>query len=226
MEKNLDVTQQRVLYAKLGETITDPKALSKWRKDPKKYHEEQKQNKPQTAKEPAYDEDMFNEMMRRWDRQPEIQMQSVFADLVQQAQKGFRATLTMSQVTFALGILVVAVTFVVEVAYLLDLFPGVVWQQALAGGGVLGGLGIGTIVSVFVRGPSRQIQNAIGDLAQVEIAFLSFIDQTRGLDISSAKSVEETERLITLVSKLRRETMADIQKYLEKPDASVDDSKQ
>ena len=45
MEKKLDLSQQRALYAKLGETITDPKALSQWRRDPKRYHAEQKSNK-------------------------------------------------------------------------------------------------------------------------------------------------------------------------------------
>jgi hypothetical protein len=225
MQTKLEPAEQRALYAKLGETITDPKALSQWRRDPKRYHAEHKSNKAGTGKAGDYDEDQFNEMLRRYDRQPEIQMQNVFTDLVQQAEAAYRTTLGMSRAVFALGILIVAVTFVVEVAYILNLIPGAHWEQALAGGGILGGLGVGSIVTVFVRGPSRQVENAIGDLAQIEIAFLSFIDQTRGLDFSLAKTLDDNERLVNLISKLRREAMDDIQTYLEKPDLEPQSNK-
>ncbi len=215
-----DLAQNKALYAKLGQTITDPQALSKWRRDPKAYHAEHR-NARRGAKDTDYDEQMFNELMMAWDQQPENQMQRIFAELVRQAEKAYRITLNQSQATFIAGITIVVVTFLAEAAYLVGLLPGVKWEQALAGGGVLGGLGIGSIVSIFVRGPQSTISNALGDLAQIEVAFLSFINQTRGFDWSVAKTLDDVERLSTLIGRLRGETMADIQKYLEKEPGEV-----
>ena len=219
MQKRPDPSEFKALYAKLGETITNPHQLSKWRRDPRAVHAEHRTNARSAAKDANYDEQMFNELMMAWDQQPENQMQRVFTELVRQAEKAYRVTLTMSQLTFFVGIGIVIVTFIAETAYVLNLLPGVKWEQALVGGGVLGGLGIGSIVTIFIRGPQSTIQNALGNLAQVEIAFLSFINQSRGYDWSLAKSLEDVERLATLIGKLRADTMADIQRFLEKEPA-------
>jgi hypothetical protein len=161
-----------------------------------------------------YDVEMFDQMLLEWDTAPERQMQSIFTDLVKQAERGYRTTLTFSQMMFVIGVVIIIATFVIEVLYLLGVFD-MEWQAALTGGGVLGGLGLGSVVSIFIRTPQAQIQSAIGNLAQVEVAFLSYINQTRGFDWSLVKSLDDNERLLKLISKLRGETMADIERYLE-----------
>jgi len=212
-----DPSEFKALYAKLGETITNPQALSKWRRDPQSVHAERKTNARAGAKDSAdYDEQMFNDMLAAWDQQPENQMQRIFTELVRQAETAYRVTLNQSQTTFVVGIGIVVVTFLVEIAYVLGFMPGVKWEQALAGGGVLGGLGIGSIVTIFIRGPQATISRALGDLAQIEVAFLSYISQSRGYDWSLAKSLDDVERLSSLIGRLRGETMADIQKFVEK----------
>src|SRR5689334_15555130 len=126
LQKPPNPAEMKALYAKLGQTITDPHALSKWRRDPKSYHAEHKTNARAGAKDAAadYDEQMFNELMMAWDQQPENQMQRVFTELVRQAEKAYRVTLNQSQATYFVGIGIVIVTFVVEVAYVLGFMPG------------------------------------------------------------------------------------------------------
>lgn len=214
MLDRIDPKRDRGLLAKLAQTIMDPYELSRWRRDPDGFHAPDKSGRGGGGAVAEYDAEMFNDLLTQFDQQPEVQMRAIFSDLVRQAETAYRLSLTISRVMFALGIVITGTTFVLEVLYLLGVI-NMDWQSALAGGGVLGGLGIGSFVAIFVRGPQTQIQGALGNLAQIEIAFLSFISQSRGYDWTLVKNLDDSERLLRLISELRRETMTDIQKYLE-----------
>jgi hypothetical protein len=215
--------RDQVLLAHLAEIILNPVDMAAWRRNPKAFHQQLKHAIGKDAgggDAQFYDEDRFDQLLGKFDQQPETQMNGLFADLVRQANSGYRTTVVMSRTIFAMGVVIVSLTFAIEVAYLMGLIH-MDWQAALTGGGVLGGLGIGSIVTIFIRGPQTQIQNALGNLAQIEVAFLSFLSQSRGFDWSLATTLDENERLQNLISKLRRETMQDIQTYLEQSEAPV-----
>lgn len=205
--------EQRKAFAEMGQALAKPEALSQWRRDPKAYHQQRKAA-ADWRPDWEYDEDLFDSILTEWDQRAENEMQRIFTSLVGAAEMAFRTMLTLSQRTFYLGILIITATFVIEALGLLNMIQ-LDWQTALAGGGVLGAVGIGSIITIFIRGPGTQIQESIGNLAQVEVAFLSFINQLRRIDWSMATSIDDTAGLVNLVSKLRRDTMKNIQDYVE-----------
>ncbi|MCH7923587.1 MAG: hypothetical protein IH975_11220 [Nitrospinae bacterium] len=207
------------VLTEIGYALTKPEALSQWRRSREEYHKQREQEDAL-----PYDQRLFDERITTLDQQQENQMQRVFSELIEHAEKGFHAMLIMSRVTFIAGIIIVLSTFLVEIAAVIKLIEPD-WKVAVFGGGILGGIGMGGILWAFIKGPHTQIQNSIGNLAQVEVAFLSFLNQLKNFDWSMATNLDEVERLSGLVSTLRRETMADMQKYLEKETIEPQDIK-
>ena len=198
--------EMQAIYAKMGEIVSTPQELAKWRSNPTQYHEKYGSSQ--------YDAEALDEILRTWERMPENQMNEIFTDLVRHAERAYRMSLTMSRTIFFVGITIVGVTFLIETLYLLG-FIEMDWQTAAAGGGVLGGMGIASIISIFVQGPQKNIQHSIGNLAQVEIAFLSFTNQIRGVDWTKVETLADTEKMMEITSKMRRESLQDIETYLE-----------
>lgn len=58
------------------------------------------------------------------------------------------------------------------------------------------------------------------DVAQRRVLYAKL-----GERLTGQKTLDDTERLVNLISKLRSETAADIEEYLEKPEAPITDSK-
>ncbi|MFB0527789.1 MAG: hypothetical protein ACETVT_02805, partial [bacterium] len=84
------------------------------------------------------------------------------------ATAGFRITLLLSQVLFYFGLALVGATFILEAVSRVGGL-GVGWHN-MATTGIIGAIGLGTIVSSFILRPLDKIQNSVGNLVQVEVA--------------------------------------------------------
>jgi hypothetical protein len=113
--------------------------------------------------------------------QPSEQLQAtsqqVFDTTVSRMKKNYDTNVLMNQIIFFLGILVVISGIVVEIA-----FPAE--NRFFGTAGIIAGLG--TLVSLFFFGPLKKIQQAITELIQVEVAFMSFMHR-----ILQARSIFE-----------------------------------
>jgi hypothetical protein len=201
--------EEQVLYALIGRTLTDPVMLARWRQDAAGFH---------AANESSgmrYDTREFDRRLIGSASQPESQMQAVLADMLEQARAGFQSQIGMANTIFRMGQWITGAAVLFEALYLLG-FLRLQWEQALVGGGVMGSMGLGSLIMFFMRDPQVTIQNALGKLAQSQVAFLSFMSQIRAIELSQARSPQETDQLLAKISALRSETLSDIQQHQEK----------
>jgi hypothetical protein len=198
--------------------MAEPELFQEWKKNPEKYHEDIKKDQ-KIEKTEKYDKELVDRLMSeltlaREKVQTKLDMQRIFKDLVKNAETGYRKQMTMATIMFVTGIMIIAATAIIELGGLIGMFD-LDWQ-AIAGGGVIGGIGAMNIFLYFVKNPAGNIQKYIGNLAQVEIAFLGFVDMLDRSDNVEVKNLDDLLKVETLISEKRRETMKDIQDYAEK----------
>lgn len=204
-------------FSVLGNIITQSDVFNEWEKNKSDFHINWKKKLPNAFSN--YDQKMLDSLLEEVRKQPIVQINRMRDDLMQifksltvKAEKGFENLLKMSKTLFWMGIGIIAITFIWE---LVGIVSKLNWKVLAASGGVLGGLGIGTILSAFVRGSMKYIQDSVGNLAQVQIAFLGFIEQLSKLNTVKTNNPEESIRLSELIGTARTETLSDIQKYVE-----------
>lgn len=106
---------------------------------------------------------------------PGVEIRDLVEQMLNSATTGFRITLVLSQVLFYFGLALLGATFILEaVSRVTGL--GIGWQN-LAATGIIGAIGVGTIMSSFILRPLDKIQNSVGNLVQVQVAFVAYFDQ-------------------------------------------------
>lgn len=98
---------------------------------------------------------------------PEIDVEKV-QDLVfgtiEDARHSFKLSLRLTQFLFYAGLAMVAVAFIVMVLYQTDKVPSLIF----------GAVGVSGVVTSLLLNPLDRVQNAAGNLIQLEMAFLSY----------------------------------------------------
>jgi HEAT repeat protein len=95
---------------------------------------------------------------------------TIFQDTINQAKRGFVTSLRMSTIIFGIGVVLLGFSL-----YLILRPDPSQFQQLFGVGGGLAGLG--TILTMFYRGPLERIERSVTNLVQIEIAFLAYIRQ-------------------------------------------------
>lgn len=105
----------------------------------------------------------------------------VFTDTIDRMRRNYEAGIRMNRVIFWLGIGVVVIGIG---SALFGQDGGVIFGTA----GVIAGLG--TLVSQFLFGPLNRLQNALNELVQIEVAFVTFMHR-----LLQARSIFEQQYL-------------------------------
>jgi len=137
----------------------------------------------------------------------------IVKDLVEHTARAFTSTINHCRVLFWLGIAVALVVVGLE-AY--AIVGRVKLESALAGGILGGGLGFGFIYTAFVQRPLEQMQNSAGNLAQIQMIFLGFLDQ---ISILMAKGgsgrLKDTLKIIDRIGAAVEEATSRIERFCE-----------
>ena len=230
----LDFNKNKGLAIALQNTLSSERAKAKWRFNKKKYFKETiidmknklSEDEPKKLVEDI-DEAEFNAIIQKADEKTEEEISRNMKSIIISATKGFNISLTMAQVIFYTGICIFLATFIIEMLFLLDVFAIKNLNFMAVSGGIFGTIGMGGIVTNFFWKPQTQINESVGNLAQVQIAFLDYEKQARlittyiGSDETFPQVVESLSRRL---SEVRKDTMADIEKYVEE-DISLDKMK-
>jgi len=137
----------------------------------------------------------------------------LFKQLVSNATDVFKKTVFLNQFLFYTGIALLAVTFGFEIA---GRVTGNISWQNIATTGIVGAIGIGAVISSFLLRPLDSIQNSVGNLAQIEVGFLSFIERSRKMANSGdPASISDAKQISKELGKAAKESMALIENYCE-----------
>lgn len=137
-----------------------------------------------------------------------------FKQMISNATDAYKKTVFLNEVVFWAGISLLAVTFGFEIAG--RVMGNDTWQK-VATTGIVGAIGIGTLISSFIMRPLTSIQNSVGHLAQIEVGFLSFIDRRSEIAAIAPQNIDDAKQISDELSKAASETMELIQKYCEEP---------
>ena len=152
---------------------------------------------------------------------PDIPIVGVFQQMISNATDAFRKTVFLNQVLFWAGIVLLAACFGFEIAGRVT--GNDTWQN-VATTGIIGAIGISTLISSFILRPLTAIQNSVGNLAQIEVAVLSFIERRRIIINMEPQNINEANQLSVELGTVVSQTMQLIQTYCEehpdKPEAS------
>ena len=145
---------------------------------------------------------------------PEVAAQKV-EDLIfgtlKDVRRSFNITLLLSQVLFYSGLLMMIAAFVVALA------SGEEFISLIFGAGGLGGV----LISSLITSPLNRVQNAAGDLIQLQMAYLAYYKQLYllGGEINSL-SHGEAISYAREIDRAAKSIMSSIQKYVEKEEKS------
>ncbi|MDF1565431.1 MAG: hypothetical protein P1V51_20510 [Deltaproteobacteria bacterium] len=141
------------------------------------------------------------------------EMEKPVGQLIDDSRTAYLRTIVQSQALFWVGVLIAVVTVGVE---LWGVLTGVAWGPLLTGGLFGGGLGLGFVYTAFIKRPLDQLQNAVGNLAQIQIAFLGYLDQVAVLMAQVAQgSLDEATRISDALGQAAEDTAARIERYCE-----------
>lgn len=134
-------------------------------------------------------------------------------NVINRVNTGFNEILKMSKILFYLGIAIIIVAVSLDVG---GIIFKINWQQFITSSGVLGGIGILTVFSSFVKGSFEKIKNSIGDLVQIQVVFFGYYDQLSilmqqrvGADFDTAAKITEK------ISSSMTNALKGIQEYCE-----------
>ncbi|MDJ0836770.1 MAG: hypothetical protein QNK37_09655 [Acidobacteriota bacterium] len=136
----------------------------------------------------------------------------LFHDTVEEAKRGFKISLFMSTTIFIIGVILLAGSI-----YLM--LKGEDTAQILGGVGALSGLG--TILTMFYKGPMEKIERSVANLVQTEIAFLGYIRQVTQITAmfereylsGEAFDLKDLEALLNYTENAMKETMPLVSLY-------------
>ena len=125
-------------------------------------------------------------------------------DAIKQMKKAFNVTLWMHRITFYTGI------FLIFVA----VYAAFLGQNLLAGS-----LGLGSVADIsyhFYKKPLEGVHRSIGNLVQLEAAFLGFINELGyWKSFQAGPNAEENAKVASALRELTEKTMELIEKYVE-----------
>lgn len=144
-------------------------------------------------------------------------MRKLFWQMINNSISAFKKTIVLNQVIFWTGIILLAVTFGFEIYG--RVVGNETWQN-VATTGVMGTIGVGTVVTSFIFKPVTAMLESAGQLSQIEIAFLSFIDKRDLLSNSpEPKTTDEAIKMSDAYQKAASDTMTLIKTYCENPES-------
>lgn len=144
---------------------------------------------------------------------PGTEITSIFRQMIHYSVKAFKRTSLLNQVVFWTGIILIAITLIFELSGRIT--GNETWQN-VATTGIIGAIGVGTIVSSFIFRPLSAIQNSLGNLSQIEVAFLTFVDRRDVIiAIEKPRDIDAAMRISQEFKKIASETMELVQKYCE-----------
>lgn len=190
--------------------LNDPVATVK-KKSPELSDEEAKTiattvlNKAVESKPKSQDEKMFK----------------VFQDTIHDAKIAYTTTVVLNVIVFAVGILLLLSSFGFEIAGRVT--GNTTWQN-VATTGIIGAIGIGTVISIFILRPLTAIQNSVGNLAQIEVAFLSFMDRRNIITDLDSQDINDANTISKALGTAASETIVLIDTYCEDHKKDKNDS--
>ena len=151
---------------------------------------------------------------------PRDEVTRLVLQLVEDSREAYRNTMRQSQALFWVGVGLAVVTVGVE---LWGLVTGMTWGEMLTGGLFGSGLGLGFVYTAFIKRPLDQMQNSVGNLAQIQIVFLGYLDQLTVLMVHAGRgSLEETTAVSQALSEAAEAAADRIERYCEnRPNASA-----
>ena len=132
------------------------------------------------------------------------------------AKQTFRNIIIMSNVTFALGIIFLAVSAISSLVLRLEISF------------VFGGLGGASFIAFFIFRPIDSVQNAIPNLMQAEVALITYFDQLHfWAPFASSDDFEQRKVASQRLQDITSSTMQLLERYLEKriPDEIISQQK-
>ena len=125
---------------------------------------------------------------------------------IEDTRRSFTLSLQLTQILFYAGLVIIAVTFItvllVDTQELIALIFG-------------GGTGVAAIVTSLLINPIDRVQNAAGNLVQIEIAFLSYYKQLSLLVTPTNATIDDTIKYVKEVGKTMEKSLILIEKYCE-----------
>ncbi|MFB0562423.1 MAG: hypothetical protein ACETWM_14555, partial [Candidatus Lokiarchaeia archaeon] len=104
--------------------------------------------------------------------------------VIERIKRGYDSILGWSRILFWFGLALIILAIGIDIAGIvlntsnpLGIFLGFNWQQFVASSGILGGIGLISLVTSFIRFSFKEMKNTIGDLVQMSVIFHSFLDQ-------------------------------------------------
>jgi hypothetical protein len=137
----------------------------------------------------------------------------IVKDLIEHTADAYTTTINHCRILFWLGL---ALTVAVAGLEGFAILARVRVESALAGGLLGGGLGFGFIYTALVRRPLEEMQNSVGNLAQIQIIFLGFLDQISIL-MANAESarLKDTLKVISRIGSAVEEAASRIERFCE-----------
>ena len=134
-------------------------------------------------------------------------------ELFVNATNAFKLTIRLSQILFYVGISILIGALAFEIVG--RVLGNTSWQD-VATTGVIGAVGIGSIVSSFILRPLENIQNSVGNLSQIQIGFLSFVDRRQVmLQTKTSGDITDMKQLSDEIGNAAFATMKLIEDYCE-----------
>ena len=141
-----------------------------------------------------------------------IEISNLVKDITSNIKRGFESILEMSRVLFYLGVAIIIAAFILDIYGVLTQTN---WQVYVASSGVLGVLGLGTILTSFIKGSFEKIKNSVGDLVKINAIFFGYTDQLSIIMKESQEEDSEYGALVDKISSAVEDTVKNIQKYCE-----------
>ena len=141
------------------------------------------------------------------------EMTKIVKDLIEYTASAFTITINHCRVLFWVGLALALGVAGLEGYAILGRIRV---ESALAGGLLGGGLGFGFIYTALVRRPLEEMQNSVGNLAQIQIIFLGFLDQVTIL-MANAESarLKDALKVISRIGSAVEEAASRIERYCE-----------
>lgn len=121
----------------------------------------------------------------------EAAVRTLFETSIHEAQKGFRAAITMDVAVFAVGLGLILASAVMVLA-----FRGSLDQWAGLGAGVTAGTGVlGVLYGTLVAKPRQQVRASVDHLMYLKVVFLAYLRQLHQADQAYTRRIIENEPL-------------------------------
>ena len=153
---------------------------------------------PQAAAALARKQDMFKDFFTQTVQVNGQEAKETMKKAQGSADRGFTSSIWMHRIIFGVGIALIATS--VAIFFLGDRVDGAQWFGA---GGVLAGLV--TILVNFYKGPVQAIKKDVGDLAQLNAAFLGYTDRLALIGMEAVHEYTTSEPTENVVDRISRE---------------------